>query len=51
MAAIWKRLAWYDDIRSLFEIDVNGDLEPVTDVNSDPNFELDGSGDIEPKAA
>ena len=52
MAATWKRIAYYDEIRGLFEIDVNGDLEPVTDVGAtDPQIELDVNDDIEPKAA
>jgi hypothetical protein len=35
----------------LFEIDINGDLEPVTDSVTDQYYELDGSDDIMPKAA
>ena len=35
----------------LFEIDVNGGLEPVTAVQSDDYFELDASGNIQPKLA
>jgi len=35
---------------TLFAIDVNGDLEPVTDVATDEYYELDGSDDIMPKA-
>ena len=34
----------------LFDIDINGDLEPVTAVNSDNNYELDVNGDIMPRA-
>lgn len=35
----------------LFEIDINGDLEPVTDVQTDAYYELDANDDIMPKAA
>jgi hypothetical protein len=34
---------------ALFEIDLNGDLEPVTDVQDDNYYELDGNDDIMPK--
>ena len=34
---------------SLWEIDVDGGLEPVTAVTTDANFELDVNNDIEPK--
>ena len=51
MAGTWRRFAYYDEILGLFEIDVNGDLEPITDVGTDPQFELDVNDDIEPKSA
>ena len=52
MAITWKKVAYYDDIRGLFEIDISGDLEPVTDVGAtDPQYELDVNDDIMPKAA
>ena len=35
----------------LFEVDINGDLEPVTDSVNDQYYELDGNDDIMPKAA
>jgi len=35
----------------LFDIDVNGDLEPVTDVQTDAYYELDVNDDIMPLAA
>jgi len=34
----------------LFEIDVDGGLEPITDTGVDEQFELDSNGDIQPKA-
>jgi hypothetical protein len=40
---------WITSI-GLFDIDINGDLEPVTSVQSDNNYELDGNDDIMPKA-
>ena len=39
---------WITSI-GLFDIDINGDLEPVISVQSDNNYELDGNGDIQPK--
>lgn len=38
-------------VDSLFEIDIDGNLVPVTDNVTDPSFELDGNDDIMPKAA
>jgi hypothetical protein len=40
---------WITSI-GLFDIDINGDLEPVTSIQSDNNYELDGNDDIMPKA-
>ena len=40
-----------DDFQGLYEIDINGDLEPVTDSVDDQYYELDGLDDIMPKAA
>jgi hypothetical protein len=40
---------WTDILTGLFEIDINGDLMPITEVQSDNNFELDVNDDIEPK--
>ena len=37
-------------IAGLFMADINGDLEPVTDINTDVYYELDGNDDIMPKA-
>jgi len=34
-----------------FEVDINGDLMPITDSFTDQYFELDGNDDIEPKAS
>lgn len=34
----------------LFELDINGNLEPITDVAVDELYELDGSDDLMPKA-
>lgn len=42
--------AWGVWRQGLFELDINGDCEPITDVGSDNNYELDGSDDIMPKA-
>jgi len=39
------------EFMGLFEIDINGDLEPVTESITDQYYELDGSDDIMPKAA
>jgi len=35
--------------QTLFEIDLNGDLQPVTETQVDGDFELDGNDDIQPK--
>ena len=52
MAVTWKRFAYYDEVHSgLFEIDVDGGLEPVTDVQADLYYELDVNDDIMPKSA
>ena len=51
MAVIWKRIAYFDEISFLFEIDINGDLMPVTAVITDQYYELDGNNDVMPKAA
>jgi len=40
-----------DNDQTLFEVDVNGGLMPVTDTQIDANFELDGNDDIQPQAA
>lgn len=34
-----------------FEVDINGDLMPITDSFTDQYFELDGNDDIKPKAS
>ena len=36
---------------ALFEIDIDGGLEPITGVSTDTYYELDGLDDIMPKAA
>lgn len=36
---------------ALFEIDINGDLMPVTEIQDDTIYELDGNGDIMPREA
>lgn len=51
MAVTWKRIAYKDEISFLFEVDINGDLEPVTAVVTDQYFEVDALNDIMPKAA
>lgn len=35
---------------ALFEIDITGDLEPITAVSTDTYYELDANDDIMPKA-
>lgn len=35
----------------LFELDIGGDLEPITDELADEYYELDVNDDIQPKAA
>ena len=51
MPVTWKKIAYHDDISFLFEIDINGDLMPVTAVVTDEYFELDVNDDLIPKAA
>ena len=34
----------------LFDIDIDGNLEPVVGAAADSDFEIDGNGDIQPKA-
>ena len=36
---------------ALFEIDIDGNLEPITAVSTDTYYELDALDDIMPKAA
>ena len=36
---------------ALFEIDITGNLEPITAVSTDTYYELDGNDDIMPKTA
>ena len=40
-----------DNTQTLFEIDINGDLQPVTTTQVDASFELDGNDDIQPQLA
>ncbi len=51
MAVTWKRIAYKDEVSFLFEVDINGDLMPVTAVVTDEYFELDVNNDLIPKAA
>uniref|UniRef100_A0A6M3KQT0 Uncharacterized protein n=1 Tax=viral metagenome TaxID=1070528 RepID=A0A6M3KQT0_9ZZZZ len=50
MAVTWKRIAYADDV-GLFEIDIDGGLMPITDVQTDSYYELDVNDDIMPIAA
>jgi hypothetical protein len=45
-----QEFKWQEDVSSLFEIDMEGNLIPVTGSLTDSNFELNGSDDIVPKA-
>ena len=40
-----------DETQTLFGIDINGDLQPVTETQVDANFELDGNDDVMPQSA
>ena len=52
MLATQRSIKKYVDnsTQTLFEIDINGDLQPVTITQVDANFELDGSDDIQPQS-
>ena len=47
--SVWKVISNEYDEEGLFDVDENGDMSPVSSINSDSNFELDGNDNIMPK--